>query len=402
MADFINKYATEAAYAAATHGENGSEVSLVTDGNVVHYDGVNVVVKRPKPGDAVYVPATSVYSAATPGSGVEEGEVTYIAGETLVTDSANGYCPKGRTDLRPVGIVGTVHGNQVTVIWKSSTRTKWAADANDGNFSIPTSVLSADDYNKLYAPTLVDNEGRTGWRQTCNAKVLAAWLKGQGDTSGTGSWNGGGASDGAGSFFYTLAEWLGTSTTKVPTATEYNRFEPNPSSPTEAGWMRYLESRSVAIPSRYTYQRNVIGKSREATAVLSAVNAAQERAYFPVAQYATEHNATYGSYGEFYNVEGLRYGDWFMMGIDIMAEVFSKVNYSLSGYARDSDVFNRTLAKMNGTALELNRNTDDCRYWLPFLRGRGLAWALGYGGVFGDYNYLGASRRVLSCSLLTY
>ena len=53
MADFINKYSTEAAYSAAEHGENGSEVSLVTATNSVKYDGVNVPVARPKPGDAV-------------------------------------------------------------------------------------------------------------------------------------------------------------------------------------------------------------------------------------------------------------------------------------------------------------------------------------------------------------
>ena len=62
---FINKYTDAAAYAAdssarATLGK--STVSMEADTRTLHYDGVNVAVKRPKQGDAVYVPTTSVYS----------------------------------------------------------------------------------------------------------------------------------------------------------------------------------------------------------------------------------------------------------------------------------------------------------------------------------------------------
>jgi len=398
MADFLNKYLTEAAYSAAEHGENGSEVSLVTATNSVKYDGVNVPVARPKPGDAVYVPASCIYSAASVPAGTAEGSVTFIAGETLKTDSSNGYCPEGRTDLRPVGVVGAVHGRKALVLWKSSIRAKWAQDAT----TIPADVLSAEDFAKVYAPTLVDVGGRVGWRQTVSVDVLAAWLTGHGDSSGTGSWDGGASSEGEGTFFYTLAEWLGTATGKVPTSAEYAAVEVEPSTPTEAGWYRYLESRRVAKPSRYTYQQVVLGKSKAATAVLASVNATQGRAYFPIAQYACDHHASYGSYGDFYNVEGLRHGDWYMMGMDEMAEAFRDVRYSLSGYGVTSDPFNRTLSRMGGMALELNRNDDVCRYWCPFLRSRAIAWNLSLYGLL-DYSYnLSASRRVVSCSLLTY
>lgn len=402
MADFLNKYSTEAAYSAAEHGENGSEVSLVTATNSVKYDGVNVPVARPKPGDAVYVPASCIYSAASVPAGTAEGSVTFIAGETLKTDSSNGYCPEGRTDLRPVGVVGAVHGRKALVLWKSSTKTKWAEDATSASFSIPADVLSAENYAKVYAPTLVDAGGRVGLRQTVSVDVLAAWLTGHGDSSGAGSWNGGASSEGEGSFFYTLAEWLGTDTGKVPTSAEYAAFEVEPSTPTEAGWYRYLESRRMAKPSRYTYQQVVLGKSKAATAVLASVNATQGRAYFPVAQYACDHHASYGSYGDFYNVEGLRHGDWYMMGMDEMAEVFLDIRYSLSGYGVTSDPFNRTLSRMGGMALELNRNDDACCYWCPFLRSRALAWSLANNGHLSFNNYLSYSRRVVSCSLLTY
>ena len=90
MANFLNKYSTEEAYSAAEHGEHGSEVSLVTATNSVKYDGVNVPVTRPKPGDAVYVPASCIYTAASVPAGTAEGTVTFIAGETLKTDPSNG------------------------------------------------------------------------------------------------------------------------------------------------------------------------------------------------------------------------------------------------------------------------------------------------------------------------
>jgi len=88
--------------------------------------------------------------------------------------------------------------------------------------------------------------------------------------------------------------------------------------------------------------------------------------------------------------------------MDEMAEAFRDVRYSLSGYGVTSDPFNRTLSRMGGMALELNRNNDACRYWCPFLRSRALAWLLsGYGGYLGG-SPLSSSRRVVSCSLLTY
>jgi len=399
---YLNKFTTESEYSSATLPTDSSSVSLVTDTNSVKYDGVNCAVKVPKPGDAVYVPASCIYSAASVPAGTAEGSVTFIAGETLKTDSSNGYCPEGRTDLRPVGVVGAVHGRKALVLWKSSIRAMWAEDATSTLFSIPKDVLSEEDYAKVYAPTLVDAGGRVGWRQTASVDVLAAWLTGHGDSSGTGSWDGGATSDGEGSFFYTLAEWLGTATGKVPTSAEYAAFEVEPSTPTEAGWYRYLESRRIAKPSRYTYQQVVLGKSKAATAVLASVNATQGRAYFPIAQYACDHHATYGSYGDFYNVEGLRHGDWYMMGVDEMAEVFRDIRYSLSGYGVTSDPFNRTLSRMGGMALELNRNDDACRYWCPFLRSRALAWFLTYRGNLDGNHYLYNFRRVVSCATVEF
>ena len=91
-----------------------------------------------------------------------------------------------------------------------------------------------------------------------------------------------------------------------------------------------------------------------------------------------------------------------MMGMDEMADVFRDVRYSLSGYGVTSDPFNRTLSRMGGMALELNRNSEECRYWCPFLRSRALAWLLGNGGNLDNFTNLTPSRRVVSCSLLTF
>ena len=110
MANFINKYNTTSAYSddASARAALGSTVSLDVQANEIHYDGVNAEVKRPKAGDAVYADETN-------------NKVIFYAGETLQTESSNGYRPKGSrvtdTTLKPVGVVATVHGNKVEVLY---------------------------------------------------------------------------------------------------------------------------------------------------------------------------------------------------------------------------------------------------------------------------------------------
>ena len=399
-ANFLNKYATKTAYNADTHKANGSEVSFISGTGEVIYDGVNVAVSRPKVGDAVYVPTSCVYSAATPGSGVTEGSVTFISGETL---NHSAMTSAGYT---AVGVVVGVHGRTAVVLWKTGSGTlKFAADATDTNFTIPSSVLSDSEYAKIYVPTMRDKAGRVGFRQTGSTDVLAKWLMGQGGSGGNESWSGGPESN-TGDSFFTAKEWgwtnSGPDASKVVPDSIYQAYESDPSVHTEAGWRRYLESRKFEKPSRYQYAVNVYGNSKVASKVLTDVNAAQDRAYFPVAQFAKAHNATWGSYGEFYNVPGLKHGDWFMMGLDYAIDLFENIRYSLSGYDRNSDPVNRTLNAMSGQAIEINRNNDACRYWFPFLRSRGLAWYMTYYGFFTSPNTLTYTRRSLSAALLEF
>ena len=403
MPELILKYESNDDYiadASARSATGKSTVSLENDTRAVHYDGVNVAVKVPKFGDAVYVPTTSVYSAAAPGSGVTEGSATFIAGETV--DNAK----MTSAGFTAVGAVVSVHGRKATVLWKTgSGLLKFAADAASSSFSIPSSVLSDEEYNKIYVPTLRDRAGRVGFRQCGSTDVLATWLKGVGGSGGNDNWNGGTESN-AGDSFFTAKEWGWTDTgptgNKTVPASYYQAYEDDPATPTESGWLRYLESRKIENPSRYKYNLKVIGKGAEATEVLHAVNIAQGRSYFPAIQFAVNHDATWDSYGQFYNVPGLRRGDWRLMEIDVAAEMFAKIRYSLSGYGRNSDPVNKTLNAMSGQKIELNRNSDECRYWFPFLRSRGLVWAMYPNGTFNGTSTLPTPRRALSVALLEF
>ena len=68
----IKKVETLQEYAALKHSAGESDVTLVADENRLMYDGVNVQVTVPKPGDAIYRDAS--------------GELHYIARDTLATD----------------------------------------------------------------------------------------------------------------------------------------------------------------------------------------------------------------------------------------------------------------------------------------------------------------------------
>lgn len=400
----LNKYATESDYENdSTRPTDISTVSLVTGTNNIHYDGVNV--KRfkgvvPSVGDAVYVPTACVYTGATPGAGVESGESVIIAGETLdhAKMSAAGYTA--------VGVVSNVRGRSAVVLWKTgSGAIKFAADATDASFTIPSGVLSDDDYVKIYVPTMRDKAGRVGFRQTGSTSVLSKLLMGQGGSGGSESWNGGTGSNG-GDIFFTAKEWGwtndGPDAGKTVPAEVYQEYENDPNTPTEEGWLRYLESRKNDMPSDYEYDSVVWGKSKAATKVLTDVNDAQDRAYFPIVQFAKAHNDTWGSYGEFYNVPGLKHGDWFMMSLDYALDLFKNIRYSLSGYNRNSDPVNRTLNAISGQAIELNRASNDCRYWLPLLSARGTAWTMMDGGFYQNTNGLNNTRRSLSAAILEF
>ncbi len=60
----IKKYTTEQEYSAATKSTTESTVSLITAGNQVKVDGINVETSEPKMGDAVYVDGTTIHIIA--------------------------------------------------------------------------------------------------------------------------------------------------------------------------------------------------------------------------------------------------------------------------------------------------------------------------------------------------
>ena len=63
-------------------------------------------------------------------------------------------------------------------------------------------------------------------------------------------------------------------------------------------------------------------------------------------------------------------------------------------------MFNKTLSKIGGSTLQLNTNSNDSRYWFPFVRSRSYGWFLSHSGNFRGNNYLYPSNRALSVALL--
>ena len=134
---------------------------------------------------------------------------------------------------------------------------------------------------------------------------------------------------------------------------------------------------------------------------MTDINASEERAFFPIANFATTHYTTYGSFGtgkNFWNVPGLRYGDWFMAGAKVQRELFKDVSSSNSSVLKSTDRVNIAMSKISNTRISLYEKW----YWLPVLRSRGYAWNMNFSGNFNLNGYLYYYGRVLSCALLNY
>ena len=400
MESFINKYTDAAAYdadASARAALGKSTVSLEANARTLHYDGVNVAVKLPKQGDAVYVPTTSVYSAAAPGSGVTEGSVTFIAGDTV--DNAK-MTAAGFTAL---GVVASVRGNKCYVLYKIvGAAGPFFTGASSSGYTIPSDKLSDADLAKIKAGDVKDTQGLVGYRAACNVDVLFAWLTGRGGANKNEGWNGG--TDGLQNVFLNGADWgltLGPAASSITAhdATTYKVAETIAKFGTgETGFRRYLESRRLEYPCSLASNSVFFSDGKAATKVLVDANEADDSAFFRVAQFAYNHNLTWGSYGQFANVDGLRRGDWFQPGLGIVQDIFRHIKYTLESPA--TDVFNKTLSKIGGSALQLNINSNDSRYWFPFVRSRSLGWHLSNSGLFFGHYPLYTNNGALSVALL--
>ncbi|MBR2307136.1 MAG: hypothetical protein IKA48_08065, partial [Fibrobacter sp.] len=270
------------------------------------------------------------------------------------------------------------------------------------SYTIPSDKLSDADIAKITAGDAKDTQGLVGFRATCSVDVLFAWLTGRGGASKNEGWNGG--TNGLQHDFLNGADWgltLGPAASSIAAhdATTYKVAETIAKfGAGEAGFRKYLESRRLAYPCSLASNSVVFQDGKAATKVLVDANEADNSAFFRVAQFAYNHNLTWGSYGQFANVDGLRRGDWFQPGLGIMQDIFRHVKYTLESPA--ADVFNKTLSKIGGSTLQLNTNSNDSRYWVPFVRSRSYGWHLSNHGYFyggsGLYSYL----RALSVALL--
>jgi len=399
-ATYINKYTDSAAYAADASNRaalNKSTVSLEADSGRVHFDGVNVVVSRPKVGDAVYVPSTSIYSAATPGSGVTEGSVTFVSGGT-VNDSL--MSAKGMT---AIGTVVMVRGKKCYVMFKNiGSEQKFYYNAASGDGGFPSSKLSDSDLAKITAGDAKDTQGLVGYRAACSVEVLYAWLTGRGGANKNEGWNGG--TNGLQNDFLNGADWgltLGPASSSITAhdATTYKVAETIAKFGSgDAGFKKYLESRRLAYPCSLASNSVLFQDGKAATKILADANESDNSAYFLPAQFAYNHNYTWGSYGNFANVDGLRRGDWFMPGLEIVQAMFRNVKYTLE--STPTDAINVTQNAIGGSKLQLNTNANASRYWLPFFLSRSLGWLLLSYGYFSGGGNLTYHNRALSVALL--
>ena len=388
MANFINKYNTTSAYDgdASARAALGSTVSLDAQKNELHYDGVNVEVKRPKVGDAVYVDggAYTPDSSGNVPSGTAASNIKFIAGKTLdhtkMTAAGN----------VAVGVVGLVKGNKAYVLYnKMSGAVRWcSSDSADS--------LTSDEYTSVFNNGVaVDRAGREGSLQNVNAETLDYNLQNRTDWDGS-------ISSGPGNGFYSPKAWYGASggapVTVTPSPEEYATYGHG-----REGYLRYLESRSLAYPSMSGYGKIILQDGKAQTKILQGVNDRLEVAYIPPAQFATHHSSTYGSFetNGFFNVNGLRFGDWFWPSTLIQMEVFAKVTYKLDTNIYN-DPINRTLYKINGNSTSnLIALLDNKNYWLPTLQNRRKANHMSSIGPIGNNNSLYAGYHyALSCALL--
>ena len=352
--------------------------------------GVYPSGELPRQGDVLYVPSTCAYTPNPDGSvpeGTPTGKAKIVPLEKVddATMRTAGY--------ESVGVVGAVFGRKVYIVWKNvDTQCKWCEDATGSSYSIPSTI----DVSALIQSDMEDNADRKGFRQGVSWEVLRAKLSGEGLPSGQSAWTGGASSDGAGSYFYTLQEWTTVDQgNKHPSAKELTTYGTGVD-----GWERYLRSRFIKYPS--SFNAPIYKDGQAETKILTDINASEGRAFFPIANFATTHYTTYGSFGtgkNFWNVPGLRYGDWFMAGAKVQRELFKDVSCSNSSVLKPTDRVNIAMSKISNTRISLYEK----RCWLPVLCSRGDAWIMsGYGYFFCYSNNLNNPRQVLSCALLNY
>jgi hypothetical protein len=321
----------------------------------------------------------------------------FVAGDTV--DDAK-MTAAGFTAL---GVVASVSGNKCYVLYKNvGDSGPFFTGATSSAYVIPSDKLSDADINKIKAGDAEDTQGLVGFRTTCQMDVLFAWLTGRGGNSKNEGWNGG--ANGLQNDFLNGADWgltLGPAASSVTAhnAATYKVAETIAKfGAGEAGFRKYLESRRLAYPSSLASNSVVFQDGKAATKVLVDANEADNSAFFRVAQFAYNHNLTWGSYGQFANVDGLRRGDWFQPGLGIVQDIFRHVKYTLENPA--ADIFNKTLSKIGGGALQLNTNSINSRYWLPFVRSRSNGWYLATNGYFSGSYALYGTNRALSVALL--
>lgn len=128
----LKKYNSMEEYAAGERPSDESSVSLIEAGNIVKYDGVNVITMEPKVADVVFTD--------------DEGNVIFVSGETI---------DKTRipAEWSHYGYVYARRGKDVYIIQKDGENAKWADVVQ---FSLTGLTLDGDQHEAAIGLRLTD------------------------------------------------------------------------------------------------------------------------------------------------------------------------------------------------------------------------------------------------------
>ena len=115
----MKKYNTMEEYSADPKSTDESTVSLITEGNIVEYDGVNVITTQPKAGDVVFADG--------------DGKVVFIAGETINKAAIPaGWKHAGYVFKRFADAVLIIHPDVISQKWVDVVQFRMAGLQLDG------------------------------------------------------------------------------------------------------------------------------------------------------------------------------------------------------------------------------------------------------------------------------
>ena len=434
----LNKFADEAARAAAAKLTTESGVDLIESSNEVVTDGSNVVVTNPKVGDILvldennkkrYIALDTFKAAVFPSSWVVVGVVGWRKGnKVLIVHKAN--AGKKWADVFRWYLTGstmtdgvshtqnfTANGDSVSVTWQTSDLTNFAAALNSaiaghsfGGHTYRAIYDAGEDkvfvihdtytawkepsmtgitFNRYIGETLVPNS--TAYRKdqvslywgAVNLKRFVEYYKTNGSTPTANV----PVRITAGDSPVKYSEFV----SNAYCADIRNAYCDNPLAPTMDDYARYCEAEfAIEYPSaRASMGAGFRDGKANTYALVGATYLASDntqKLLYPAAEYCA---------AVAYNSEGLEAGNWFLPSKHEMFPIWSQLTYGLAGVTRAAaDPINRSLNAIAGSAISCTSVA-----WSSGMCNASYAWRYSDYGVFTSGGFYGALAAV-PCVLL--